>query len=101
MSSAELNNLARQGVLKREAGDQKEFDGLLASARVRLADAQKSGLALDSQFDLAYNAAHALSLAAMRWHGFRPEKGTSYFNRLRTRCGWAPRFGVSWTRRTA
>ena len=25
-----------------------------------------------AQFDLAYNAAHALSLAAMRWHGFRP-----------------------------
>lgn len=25
----------------------------------------------DGQFDLAYNAAHALALAALRWHGFR------------------------------
>lgn len=74
MSSSELNNLARRGALKVEPGDQKEFDGLLASARARLADAQKAGLALESRFDLAYNAAHALSLAAMRWHGFRPDK---------------------------
>jgi hypothetical protein len=57
-----------------EPGDQKEFSGLLASGRARLADAQKAGLALESQFDLGYNAAHALSLAAMRWHGFRPDK---------------------------
>jgi hypothetical protein len=27
---------------------------------------------LESRFDLAYNAAHALCLAALRWHGFRP-----------------------------
>jgi hypothetical protein len=47
---------------------------LLASGRARLADAQKAGLALESQFDLAYNAAHALSLAALRWRGYRPDK---------------------------
>jgi hypothetical protein len=61
-------------VLKAEPADQKEFDGLVASGRSRLADAQKADLALESQFDLAYNAAHALSLAAMRWHGYRPDK---------------------------
>ncbi len=37
----------------------------------RLRDAKKAGLALESQFDLAYNAAHALCLAALRWHGYR------------------------------
>ena len=31
------------------------------------------GLALSSRFDLAYNAAHSFSLAALRWHGFRSE----------------------------
>lgn len=36
-------------------------------------DAAKSDLALESRFDLAYNAAHALSLAALRWHGYRSE----------------------------
>ena len=25
------------------------------------------------RFDLAYNAAHALALAALRWHGYRSE----------------------------
>jgi hypothetical protein len=29
-------------------------------------------LSLESRFDLAYNAAHALCLAALRYHGFRP-----------------------------
>jgi len=74
MSSSELNNLVRTKDLKVEPGDQKEFDGLLVSARARLADAQRAALALESRFDLAYNAAHALSLAALRWHGYRPDQ---------------------------
>jgi hypothetical protein len=53
MSSSELNNLVRTKDLKVEPGDQKEFDGLLVSARARLADAQRADLALESQFDLA------------------------------------------------
>jgi hypothetical protein len=72
MSSKELDNLARIGTLKSEAGDQNEFDGLVKSGAVRLADAGKPGLSPESQFDLAYNAAHALALAALRWHGYRP-----------------------------
>jgi hypothetical protein len=28
----------------------------------------------EGRFDLAYNAAHALALAAMRWHGYRPDR---------------------------
>jgi hypothetical protein len=74
MSSKELDNLVRIGPLKAEPGDQAEFDGLLASGRVRLADARRKDLSPESQFDLAYNAAHAFSLAAMRWHGYRPNK---------------------------
>lgn len=30
-------------------------------------------MALSSRFDLAYNAAHAFSLAALRWHGYRSD----------------------------
>lgn len=30
-------------------------------------------LSLESRFDLAYNAAHALSLAALRYRGYRSE----------------------------
>lgn len=68
MSSANLENLARIGKLKREAPDAREFAGLLHSGRVRLADAQHPNLSIESRFDLAYNAAHALSLAALRFH---------------------------------
>lgn len=45
----------------------------MRSAKVRLADAHLSALSAESQFDLAYNAAHALALAALRWHGYRSE----------------------------
>jgi hypothetical protein len=90
MSSNELNNLVKAGALKAQPGDQKEFEGLLASGRARLADAKKAGLALESQFDLAYNAAHALSLAAMRWHGYRPDKRYIVFQSLAHTLGLGP-----------
>ena len=73
MRSPELENLVRVGSLKAEPGTQTEFDGLLRSGRIRLVDAKRSGLAIESRFDLAYNAAHALALAALRWHGYRSE----------------------------
>ena len=66
MSLKELDNLVGLGNLKKEAADQGEFDGLLALARARLIDAENKTLSAESRFDLAYGAAHALSLAAMR-----------------------------------
>lgn len=48
MSSKELDNLVRIGVLKREAGDQSEFNGLVNSARARLTDATRPGLSPES-----------------------------------------------------
>jgi hypothetical protein len=38
--------------------------------------------ALESRFDLAYNAAHALSLAALRWKGYRSEDRYMVFQAL-------------------
>jgi hypothetical protein len=49
---------------------------------VRLKDAENPANSLDSRFDLAYNAAHALSLAALRWHGYRPSKRYIVFQAL-------------------
>jgi hypothetical protein len=68
-----LDNLVKVGQLKAEAAEQAEVDGLIHSGSVRLDDAQLDRLSLESRFDLAYNAAHALSLAALRWHGYRSE----------------------------
>jgi hypothetical protein len=58
--------------LKPEPPGAAEFKGLLRPALSRLNDAANRDLSLESRFDLAYNAAHALCLAALRWHGYRP-----------------------------
>lgn len=71
MSSSNLDNLVETGQLKKEPMNQAEFSGLLRSGQARLTDANNSTLAMESRFDLAYNAAHSLSLAALRWHGYR------------------------------
>jgi hypothetical protein len=74
MSSEPLDNLVKTHVLKAEPPDQAEFDGLLKLGTNRLKDAGNEDNSPESRFDLAYNAAHALSLAAMRWHGYRPDR---------------------------
>ncbi|MGX9935493.1 hypothetical protein ACVFVO_08915 [Advenella kashmirensis] len=60
-------------VLKAEPPDRREFEGLKRSGHARLRDAHNASLSIESRFDLAYNAAHSLCLAALRWHGYRPE----------------------------
>lgn len=71
MPSSELENLADIGQIHREPPLEKELRGLIATGSARLADARLTSLALASRFDLAYNAAHALSLAALRAAGYR------------------------------
>lgn len=82
MPSSPLENLARIGQLKVEAPAQAELDGLIRSGRIRLEDASNPSLGLESRFDLAYNAAHALSLAALRWHGYRSNNRYQVFQCL-------------------
>ena len=71
--TSQLDNLVAIGQLKREAADQREFAGLVHSGRTRLKDSHIEGLSLESRFDLAYNAAHALALAALRRRGYRSD----------------------------
>ncbi len=73
MGRPELDNLVRTRQLKAEPGAPGEIDGLIRSGTARLADAGNATLSPESRFDLAYNAAHALALAALRWHGYRSE----------------------------
>jgi hypothetical protein len=82
MSLPALNNLVRIGSLKHEPMAREEFEGLLRSGKIRLKDAQTVSLSMESRFDLAYNAAHALSLAALRWHGYRSENRYLVFQTL-------------------
>ncbi len=74
MTLAALDNLVKSGQLKTELPDQLELEGMLDSARRALSDAQVAGLSEEGQFTLIYGAAHALALAAMRWHGYRSDK---------------------------
>jgi hypothetical protein len=82
VSKPELDNLVRIGKLKIEPGSRLEFDGMLIAARQRLADAQNEDIAADSQFDLAYGAAHRLALAALRQHGYRSQDRITVFQTL-------------------
>src|ERR1700674_3064701 len=82
MPLAQLDNLVKSGQLKAEPPAQSEFDGLARSGSVCLVDAQNAALSLEGRVDLAYNAAHALSLAALRWHGYRSERRYLVFQTL-------------------
>jgi hypothetical protein len=73
-----------------EPTDEAEFEGLKRSGMVRLADAGKVSLALESRFDLAYNAAHALCLAALRWRGYRSSNRYIVFQLLPSTLGIGP-----------
>ena len=73
MNRQPLDNLARIGKLTAEAPAEQELQALLRSGIRRLDDAARAELSLESRFDLAYNAAHALALAALRFSGYRSE----------------------------
>lgn len=86
-----LENLCGPGKpLKAEPPDEAEIAGLLRSAQGRLKDAARKDLALDSQFDLAYGAAHSLCLAALRRRGFRATQRYIVFQVLPHTLGFGP-----------
>lgn len=73
MTLKQFENLVKINQLKNEEPDQGELNGLIKSGQARLKDSHNPDLSLESRFDLAYNAAHAISLAALRQHGYRSE----------------------------
>ena len=86
-----LENLSGPGkALKAEAPDDNETAGLIRTGKARLADARNVSLALESRFDLAYNAAHALCLAALRRKGYRPSNRFIVFQVLPHKLGLGP-----------
>lgn len=86
---SQLDNLVQIGTLKTEPPVQQEIDGLLRSGAVRIADAEKASNSLESRFDLAYNAAHAFSLAALRHRGYRSDNRYVVFQALPHTVGLA------------
>jgi hypothetical protein len=76
--------------LRKEAPDAKEFAGLRQSGLERLGDAENQANSLGGRFDLAYNAAHALCLAALRRSGYRPTNRYIVFQVLPYTLGLGP-----------
>ena len=86
-----LDNLCGPGKsLKPEAPDANELAGLLRTGTARLHDARNTTQALESRFDLAYNAAHALCLAALRRMGYRAANRSIVFQVLPHTLGLGP-----------
>ncbi len=82
-----LDNLVKINQLKTEPADATEFVGMLRAGETKLEDALINGLSEDSQFTLAYGAAHAFSLAALRWHGYRSDSRYLVFQCLEHTLG--------------
>jgi hypothetical protein len=87
MTSGNLDNLVQANQLKVEPADQAEFDGLVGSARKRIADAGLVEVSEEGRFLSAYGAAYSLALAALRWHGFRPQNRYIAFQCLQHTVG--------------
>ena len=87
MPQDELNNLVRIGKLKLESPARAELEGLLRSGSLRLADSRRIDISLESRFDLAYNATHALALAALRAEGYRADSRYLVFQCLQHTVG--------------
>jgi hypothetical protein len=90
MPSPELENLVKISQLKREPPAAGEIEGLQRSGEARLSDAANPDLSLESRFDLAYNAAHALALAALRRLGYRSANRYLGFQTLSHTLGLPP-----------
>ena len=77
-SSANLRNLAEAGHLKAEPTSARELGGLLESAAQLLKDARNPQNSETTRFSVAYQAAHALALAALRACDYRPAQGLGH-----------------------
>lgn len=96
-----LENLSGQGKpLHAEPPDAKEIAGLKKSGLARLKDAKNTSLAIESRFDLAYNAAHSLCLAALRAKGYRSGNRYIVFQVLPHTLGLGAEVCAFWTNAT-
>ena len=89
-SQSPLDRLVGPGVLSKEPSDAKEFTGLVQSGRARLGDAENTSNSRYGRFDLAYSAAHALCLAALRYRGYRSPMRYIVFQVLPDTLGLGP-----------
>jgi len=71
MPEEDLNNLARIGLLDKVPFSAALLHKMLATARTRLQDAQRTDNSLETRFDCAYTAIRAVADAALLAQGWR------------------------------
>ena len=71
MTNEYLENLVRAGQLHRVSASEEEIANLIRMGVAKLNDLVAAELSAFTRFDVAYNAAHALSLAALWKAGYR------------------------------
>ena len=84
------SQLERLADLAAEPPDSKEIRNFIKAGAERLRDSANPANSLASRFDLAYNASHALCLAALRIKGFRPKKRYIVYQVLPLTLGLGP-----------
>jgi len=89
MTSPLLDKLVQTGKLKSQPPNRAEFESLLQLSRTLLATVtDNEAMATESQFVLAYDAAHAASRAALRAYGYRSDDRYLVFQCLEHTVGW-------------
>ncbi len=73
MPNENLENLVKTRSLQRSELSEEEIANLITMGRAKLNSAKNAELDPYSKFDLLYNAAHALALAALWREGYRSE----------------------------
>ena len=92
MSTKNLDNLVKTGGLKAGTATDDEVRGLVNRGLVKIADCKHPNLSTESRFDIAYNAAHALCLAALRHAGYRSENRYLVFQCAQHTIGLEPEY---------
>lgn len=77
-AKARLRNLTERNQLRVEKSSAEEVQGLLASAGSFIADARRKENSEATRFNIAYEAAHAPALAALRANDLRPAQGPGH-----------------------
>ena len=83
-----LENLEKARQLKAEPANVDDVRRMIHFAEMRLHDAANAALSYASRFDLAYNSAHGLALAALRNCGYRSDSRYIVFQCLPHTLGY-------------
>ena len=85
-SDAALENLARIGQLDKVPFSSDLMARMLATARSRLIDAQRSENSAETRFDCAYTAIRAIADAALLAHGYRTSTSKPRHHQTTIQC---------------